>query len=478
MPLKSSHRMAVATIALSLVTLITATSSSAYLVNDTGAHMPLTSGTQAYGVFGPNNTLTFPQPGGTYEDSIFGTTVRRITGEFKQAANNDIYAKNGFWNADGTLMFHHAASGVNMIISTFDGAPKCSDVPGNFDGSFDPVDPNIWYWFSEGGTALNRFSVAGCTDGGGSIAVGGQLGGLGGSVDWIDSSGQYMVLNIGGLIKVLKKPAAGLPATIYGGPPVSATVGGGWIGISPDGNYVVTNADDGYHSYRLNHADASMGEGVRFWTLCGGHGDLVSASNGTTYLVTFDCHGFDLVNNLELGAAVYAVDVTKPATDSAEGISAQRRLPNKKLFGLESWNDADGHFSGVSRGPLRNWVFVSIESLDDDFGLAVDSSWWNRPYTQEIIMTNVVTGEIRRLAHHRSRGVDDNYRHQPRVSAGWGDCSTAKTAVAWASNFGQLQKNEQGRLLKRPYAGYSDIYGIDIVDPADTTPPDPSCLVE
>jgi hypothetical protein len=193
----------------------------------------------------------------------------------------------------------------------------------------------------------------------------------------------------------------------------------------------------------------------------------VSASDGRTYVVTFDCHGRDLVNGVELEAAVYAVDVTNPATHDPAGISRQRQPPNRKLFGLASWDDADGHFSGVSKGRLRDWAFVSIESRDDAFGLAVDT-FWTRPYTQEIIMTNAVTGEVRRLAHHRSRGVNDEYRHQPRLSAGWGDCSGV--SVAWASNFGQMQKLWRGRLGTRPYVGYSDIYVID-VDGA-TVPPD------
>ena len=43
--------------------------------------------------------------------------------------------------------------------------------------------------------------------------------------------------------------------------------------------------------------------------------------------------------------------------------------------------------------------------------------------------------------------------------------------VAWASNFGQMQKLWRGRLGTRPYTGYSDLYAIDI-DGA-TVPADP-----
>ena len=72
-------------------------------------------------------------------------------------------------------------------------------------------------------------------------------------------------------------------------------------------------------------------------------------------------------------------------------------------------------------------------------------------------MVNVVTCQVVRQAHHRSRSVDALYYYQPRVSATW-DGATA----AWASNFGQLKKNKQGALTKQPYAGYADIYAVDI----------------
>ena len=217
----SSHRLAAVLSALSLAACVTGTASvrepvaraapSTAYVSDHAVHVPPASGAQAYGVFGPNEP-TFPRAGGSYVDAVFGTTVRRITAEFPDPVHNDIYSKNGFWNADGTLTFHHASTGAKSIVSTQTGATKCSHVPGNFDGSFDPIDPDTWYWFADGGTRLTRFSVAKCRNVE-SVDLRGRLGALGGSVDWIDSSGQYMVLNIGGVIKVVKK-AATVPATL------------------------------------------------------------------------------------------------------------------------------------------------------------------------------------------------------------------------------------------------------------------------
>ena len=75
------------------------------------------------------------------------------------------------------------------------------------------------------------------------------------------------------------------------------------------------------------------------WTLCGGHADVVSASNGKTYFVSYDCNST---------AAVYAVDVTLP--QSPTNVS-QQLSQNRKLF-QATWSDS-GHFSRVSRGALR-----------------------------------------------------------------------------------------------------------------------------
>jgi hypothetical protein len=95
-------------------------------------------------------------------------------------------------------------------------------------------------------------------------------------------------------------------------------------------------------------------------------------------------------------------------------------------------------------------VFISLEATDDPFTDGV-SGW--RPYKQEIVMANVLTGELRRLAHHRSRGLGGSYFYQPRVSVSWDGAR-----VAWASNFG--------------YEGpdYADIYAIEVGQAASPLP--------
>jgi hypothetical protein len=415
--------------AAALITAVV-TPAAAY-VTDAGTHPPPTSGSYAYystyGTFGPDRP-GFPGVGQTYVDPVFGSTVRRLTNETSHEPGSDIYGKNGFWNADGTLMFHNNGS-AKTIINTTTGAVVRPDVPGNFDGSFAPDDPDTWYYFS--GASLRKYSVATGTT---SLVktFPATLGALGGSVDWVDSTGRYMVLSMGNGSRVWDKQ----DDVLYAGT-VPGNAGDGWVGISPDAKYVVTAIDD-KRSYAINHATRTVNTtGVMFWSLCGGHGDLLSATDGKTYFVTFECHE---------EAAIYAVDVSLAQTKTAAGL-IQQRATNRKLMETE-WQD-DGHMAAPARGLFQDWAFISLEATDDPFTGGV-SGW--RPYKQEIVMANVLTGEIRRLAHHRSRGLDGSYFYQPRVSVSWDGMR-----VAWASNFGYNR------------ADYADIYSIAL----GSTPPPP-----
>ncbi len=87
-------------------------------------------------------------------------------------------------------------------------------------------------------------------------------------------------------------------------------------------------------------------------------------------------------------------------------------------------------------------MFVSVEPGDDGFSEPV-TAW--RPYEQEIVMANVVAGEVRRLAHHRSRGLDSGYYDQPRLSISW-----TGAAVARASDFGVPDVDDMAVYTARP----------------------------
>jgi hypothetical protein len=487
-PLRISSRRTAAIAALALMPFAPVSVSAA--PNDETVKLPPAD----YGVFGPGAAgfPAAPSPGVTgtttsYVDPVFGTTVRRITDEFgdgtsPKASGSDIYSKNGFWSADGRLMFHNTGWD-KTIINTDTGASVSVDGGlydyRGFDGSFDPNDktggPYHWYYFS--GAALRQYVIT--MQGDGSLVAFDDptpvrdfsdlrvsaLGLLGGSVDWIDNTGRYIVLNVDGEVRVWNKETD----TLYSGSVGAA--GADWIGISPDGNYVVTSTDRGFYSYAVNHGARTLStKGVLFWTLCGGHGDLVTATDGRSYLVTFDCYGGNAPHDKP---AIYAVNVAPPASVSGtteSGRTAQR-TPNRRLFQLEWQKSGDGHMAGLSKGPLRNWVFVSLESTTvtvdgatqgDLLHTDADADWWNRPYIQEIVMANVITGEVRRLAHHRSRSIDNTYYYQPRVSAAWGSCDGPAT-VAWASNFGR----EAGWDEETGSYRYADIYALDVAATED-----------
>jgi hypothetical protein len=409
-----------------------AEAATSYLT-DTAAHPPPTTGTYAYyatyGTFSPGQS-GFIGVGNSFVDPIFGNTITRLTNDYPLYSLAEIYAKNGFFNADGTLMHHRSpdANGGRKIINTTTGQVVRANIPGNFDSSFAPDNADVWYWFNWGDTKLMKYSVS---TGGSSVVkdFGQTIGQLGGSVDNIDRTGQYIVMHLGSALKVydLKNDVlySGDVAESYGG-------GSGYAGISPDGQYLVANTDGQQHfSFKIDHTNKSVTTSpTLYWTLCGDHGDYLSASNGKTYFVTFECYD---------QGALYAVDVTLPQSSTNV---PQQQTQNKKLLQMPSWNDVAGHFSCVSKGALQDWCYVDVEAGDDLFTSSV-SGW--RSYEQEVMMVNVITGEIRRLAHHRSRSVRSNYFYTPRVSASWDG-----SVVAWASNFGDSS------------GGYVDIYSIRV----------------
>jgi hypothetical protein len=419
----------------------------------------------------------FPARGDTYVDSTFNETIRRLTNQTAgpRTHGSDIYSKNGFFNATGTRMFHRSANGKLNIINVNTSAVVCADIQGvdlPADSSFDPVHANTWYFFR--GTELRSFDLDTCQHTGVVKDFEVRLETLGGSVDWIDASGRYMVLNLGGQVHVWDKLENQLYARTFSFDEY-ATCGDGWVGISPDGKYVITAGDTRdpatcnddpappgpfkptHYSFEILHGvNPTLGDPVLFWTLTGGHADVVSASNGKTYFVATDS---------TVTGDIFRVDVTIPqdpiTAHFEEGWNKQVADHWPPIVNLDNpdgeWLDTDGHLSGVSKGSLRDWVYVSIESLDDAFRDPSDGDrgTWRR-YKQEIFMVNVLSREVRRLAHHRSRGLAGEcaqYNHQPRVSASWDG-----GRVAWASNFNVYN-------LDSPTVGYSDIYAIAVPVP-------------
>ncbi|MDP3963296.1 MAG: Ig-like domain-containing protein [bacterium] len=367
-------------------------------ITDAVNHIPPTVGTYAYNTF-RTGASGFPGLGQTYVDPVFGCTIRRITNDFPGQSFSDIYAKNGWWNADGSRFAHRVSSGIN-VIDPVTGATVRSSIPiGSVSaahGMFDPVDSNAWYYVN--GASLMKFNISsGVTTTLKNFPA--TLESSGGSVDWVDRTGRYFVVCYSNLCRVWDKTTD----SIYAGAIPNAGNSSGWVGITPDGNYIVSAASGvDHYSYAVNHiAKTIPAAGTMFWNLCGDHGDLVSATDGKNYLVTYECRD---------SAAVYRVDIT---LDQSGATPAEQRAANAQLFDTD-WADA-GHFSCASRGPGQNSCIVSVESNDDFY---TSMGTW-RPYKQEIVKVDVVTREVQRLAHHRSRPFPcasctfNGYYHSP-----------------------------------------------------------------
>lgn len=391
-------------------------------IGDNGVYPTPAIGPYAYATFRPD-LPGFLEAGESYIDPIFGLRVMRVTDHHPGETFGTVpYARNGFASANGERVFTEEG-----IYDVQTGTVFSTGTPGavGFRQSFDPVDPDVYYF--HGGSRLWRYDLG---TGQQSLVrdFGAPLRDLGGSVDWIDRSGRFMVLSIGGDILVYDQEQD----VLFAGGLLDTDVGTGWVGISPDAKWLVVGDDFDHRAHAIDHANQTVDPtGHTYWTLCGDHGDLMTATNGKTYLITQDCWDFP---------HVYAVDVSLPQVGDTLAERQKQRDDNIMLFAI-TWNDG-AHFSGVSRGPMSDWAFVSTntEGPDDNHP---DATWY--AFKNEIIMANVLTGEVRRLAHHRSEAT--GYCAQPRVMVTWDG-----SGVFYASNY----SDDLGS------CGYSDLYFIDL----------------
>lgn len=411
---------------------------SSFLPNDGSIQVPPTAGPLGYNSFIPGST-GFPAVGGTYVDPIFGGTVRRLTDTIGNPNQEDIYAHH--WaNANGTLAFSTQAVGNNSrtlkIISTTTGAEVYTDQPlgsSTYDIAWDAIDPNRYYYYE--GANLTCRNLVEHRDVVKTFPL--TLEPNGGSLNTQDRSGRYFTVRYGGTNKVWDSQTD----IIYTGEVTPLNLSG-WVAITPDGNNLVTAAgpNNEHYSYAIDHINHKIRlTPVNFWTLCGDHGVLVTAANGRNYFITFDCDTIP---------GIYRVDITLDQTGKTE---AEQLAANQILLPLafKPVITNEGHLTAVSKeGPNQNWVFFDSETIDDDpFGLTqiVVPTFW-LPYEQEIIAMNVATLEVRRYAHHRSRGLSSSYYAQPRISTSWDG-----SIILWTSNYNtQLP----------PDNDYADMYGM------------------
>lgn len=413
-------------------------------LTDSAIHPPPTTGAFAFNTFVPGSA-GFPAVGQSYVDPVFGSTVRRISdrGQVVSAGADDMYAHH--WaNANGTMIFDTSGrvAASLAIIDPLTGSALYSGQPvgsQRTDLNWDPLDPDKYYFFS--GASLMRRNLAAQT----STTMHtfpGTLQFMGGTANWIDKTGTYFVVLLPGQLLTVWNKNTGHEYT--GHPPGEVVGGGGYEGMTPSGKYVVVAKSNQFQSYLVDHvAETVSTTMIMSWSQCGDHGAFVSASNGHEYAVTFDC-------NLTGGVWRVDLELNQPAGISQAASNAQHAA-NQLLVGTTYANGGaisnDGHLSSVGTGPFTDWCFFDSETITsggttDPFNGGV-SGWV--AFEQEIIAINVVTLVVRRLAHHRSRGLQSgtNYWHQPRLSCSWDG-----SLVLWDSD------------MNINVTDYADMYGI------------------
>jgi hypothetical protein len=377
-------------------------------LTDTASHLPPSCGAYAYETFTPTSSY-FPAVGASYLDPIFGETVTRLSNIYPSTSGSGIiYGINGRWNTDGTRYLHHNPSNQVDVLNTTTGAVVRANVPAPVtqtdEFSFAPDNADIFYYTS--GTILKSYSLTSGT----STNVktfGGTLGTLGRAADWIDTTGRYMLLNIGNTFTMWDKTSDILfTGTLANASTLIGTQG--WAGLSPDGKFIVISNGQNKTSYAVNLVTRVVTTtGVLFWDACfGDHGDIMTASDGNTYFFSGSCRYGD--------AGMYRISVTNAIT---AGNGSQLTMPgNQKLIDLNVPNSTS-HNACAGMGTNQDWCFMSVEDPLDVPGSP--GTWY--AYKSEIIMFHMMSPfEVRRIVHHRARVVGSScFVGTARVNPNW-----------------------------------------------------------
>jgi hypothetical protein len=404
------------------------------MISDKLVHLPPMTGAYHYNNFVPGSG-GFPAIGGTYVDPVFNETIRRVTNYGAGAGFDNMYAHH--WvNADGTWFFDDHGSQQVRDVTT--GAVLYSGFPvglASNEKQWHPTDPHKYFYLTA--TGVHEYDLT--TDNNVTFATGvGTIQVNGGSQNWCDGTADFFVLIIGGVGRLYQRSID----TLYTG---SALFNGGsYVTLSPDANFVLSPGSI-QRSYAVDKGAHSLGSAVQFWKQGSDHGSPVTASDGKSYWLHLggdegcpECTalGFDSNNNM----GMFAIDVS---TD--EGTVTQQMDAARLLYCI-NWGEGL-HTSGGVIGANKDWGFLNTESNSAGFGNPLDvydydpASGWVA-FEQEIIAVNVLTGELKRLAHHRSRSINAYYDAQPHITCSWDG-----SVVMWGSNFNFNSLNYTNRYL-------------------------------
>lgn len=407
--------------------------------NDTRVRMPLD-----YTTFLP------PAVGASYKDSVFRTSITRITDATRTADDsnvgnltwieNEYSAASPFNNDNSRLILVHES-----YFGLYDGMGKfLGNLPFEINASTEPrwsrTDNNTLYYHIAGGNQLKSYNVAT------------------GSMTVVHEFSEY-----------------------------SSISGKGQMDISLDGDHFVF-VGDGHDVFVYTLSTNTKGTVFN----AGAHGlfGVVYITSDNYVTISWSTPGSGPYNGIELFDAdmQFVRQLTHAAGHMHMGVDVGGESVLIWTNSADPWPPIPNCNNGIVKVRLRDGAQTCLLALDWSLAVhisAADNTWafvetynpidvipptdWFA-YTNEVLQIKLDGSEIRRLAHHRSRPLDapfDNYVYEPKVVA-----SRDGARIVYGSNFG-LQA-----ILNYPHP-YADTYMITtgisvptgIQQPVNTIPP-------
>ncbi len=375
---------------------------------------------------------TPPAVGGDFTDSAYGTTITRLSNGQAQLAQgvHHEYATMSPFNSDNSrILLLGEDSGFYVVdrAGNIISSPSQTMMSGYNEPRWSTTNPNIFYYHS--GNQIFTFDVA------------------------------------------TKQKSVVRAFTQF----TAITFGGGESDISEDGNHLVIIGDKklvGVYTISTNilssTLDISTAGGFDYFDMTANNNVIVrwgltgtgrfrgfelydQNMNFMRQVITYAAHGDrgrDL-NGDEVLFVLGSSDPAPPAGCENNGVEKIRLSDSRKtcIMPLDWYQEA--HISANSNG--RNpWVLVSV--TDTNFGTAdgtLPADWqsrWKVKYN-EAILVKVDGSEVRHLAHHRTRVLDD-YWFEPRAAI-----SRDGIYAIYDSNFGI-----------KPFAYYTDAFLLHLMN--------------
>src|SRR5262249_31140929 len=152
----------------------------------------------------------------------------------------------------------------DQVIDVASGAIVYSGIPWgsySFDRGFDPVDPHVLYYAK--GSSLHQVTLGASGTFTDNIYFtapdGASIGSLGGTLNWLDANGGFRLVRYGAEPSVYVYDRQNLQAGPFANPINAAPYidSGSYIGITPDGKYLV-----GYDSSKPMSGSYGLGQAV------------------------------------------------------------------------------------------------------------------------------------------------------------------------------------------------------------------------